>query len=299
MSPQTRKLLRFGIVSLVIALVIACGLYLPYIEAYTLLHIARVPITRFPTDVGISHYEEVQFITSDKLKLKGWYTPPQNGKVIIFVHGLGANRSDLLDEAGLAVSKGYGALLFDSRASGESEGNVNTLGYSERLDVHAAVDFVHAQAGSDAPLALFGHSMGTGSVLLAAVEIPRLRAVIVESAFETLEDNVHEGVKALTGLPSFPFAPLVVFFGERETGVDIHAVRPIDFVGKLSPTALLFIHGAKDATVSVRNAYDLYAAAKAPKQLYILPEAGHVKFLQAEPNRFPKTILTFLETYLK
>ena len=299
MSSKIRKLLTFGLTSLVIALVVTFGLYVPYAEAYSLLHKPRLSIKRFPADAGIAHYEDVQFTTSDGLKLKGWYIPPQNGKVVIFVHGLGGNREELLDEASLAIAKGYGALLFDSRASGESEGDVSTLGYSERLDIHAAVDFVHAQAGADAPLALFGHSMGTGSVLLAAVEIPGLRAVIVESAFQSVEDNVNEGVKVLTGLPPFPFAPLVVFFGQRQTGLDIRAVRPIDLVAKISPTALLFIHGDQDATLPVRNSYALYAAAKEPKQLYILPGVGHTGFLKAQPKRYPKTILTFLETYLK
>ena len=295
MPPKTRKLLTFGLTSLFIALVITFGLYVPYLQAYTLLHKPLMPITRFPAAVGISHYEDVQFTTSDGLKLKGWYIPPQNGKIVIFVHGLGSNRSELLDEAALTVAKGYGALLFDSRASGKSEGTVSTLGDRERLDVHAAVDFVHTRAGANTPLALFGHSMGAGTVLLTAVEIPNLRAVIAESGYRNVEDNI----KTLTRLPPFPFASLVIFFGQREAGVDIKAVRPIDVVARISPAALLFIHGDQDDVISVSNAYALYDAAKEPKQLYIMPGVGHTGFLQAEPERYPKTILTFLETYLK
>ena len=299
MSLKNRKMLTFGLVSLTIALVVTFGLYTPYLKAYNLVHPKREPFKRFPENVGISHYEEIQFTTSDGLKLKGWYIPPQNGKVIIFLHGLGSDRQELLDEASLTVAKGYGALLFDMRGCGKSEGTVATLGYSERLDIHAAVDFVHTQAGANAPVALFGHSMGSGAALLAAAEIPELRAVIVESAFQSVEDNINEGVKSLTGLPPFPFAPLIIFFGQREAGVDIKAVRPIDVVAQISPTALLFIHGDQDDVVPVRNAYALYAAAKEPKQLYILPGVNHGGFLQAQPERFPKTILTFLETYLK
>lgn len=299
MPPKTLKLLTFGLVSLTIALAVTFGVYIPYLKAYNLVHPKRTPFTHFPAGVGISHYEDVQFTTSDGLKLKGWYIPPQNGKVIIFLHGLGSDRQELLDEAGLTVAKGYGALLFDMRACGESEGTIATLGYNERLDIHAAVDFVHSRAGANTPLALFGHSMGSGAALLAAPEIPELRAVIVESAFASVEDNINEAVQSLTGLPPFPFAPLIIFFGQQQAGVDIKSVRPIDVVAKISPTALLFIHGDQDTTIPVRNAYALYAAAKEPKQLYILPGVNHGGFLQAEPERFPKTILTFLETYLK
>ncbi len=299
MPPKTLKLLTFGLISLVIALVVSFAIEIPYLKAYNLVHPEHKPLNRFPKDVGIDEYEDVQFVTSDGLTLKGWYIAPKNGAVVIFVHGLGADRLDLLDEAGFIVAEGYGALLFELRAHGESEGRVSTLGYYEPRDVHAAVDFVQHRAGSATLLALFGHSMGAGTTLLAATQIPAIHAVIVESAFTTLEDNISDGVKALTGLPSFPFAPLIVFFCERETGVDLRSVRPIDVVGQISPSAVLFIHGARDGTIPVRNAQALYAAAKEPKQLYILPGAGHGGFLQAEPEIFPKTILTFLKTSLK
>jgi fermentation-respiration switch protein FrsA (DUF1100 family) len=100
-------------------------------------------------------------------------------------------------------------------------------------------------------------------------------------------------------LPPFPFAPLVVFFAEREVGANLHTVRPIDVVGKISPRAVLFIHGEDDLVIRARNSRELFAAAKEPKELYIIPEVGHAGFLNAKPNRFPKTVLTFLETYLK
>lgn len=299
MPGKTIKLFTFGLIALFLLLIIAFGLYIPYLKAYNLVHPARVPFKRFPADVGISHYENVQFVTSDGLTLKGWYMPPQNGTIVIFVHGLGSDRNDLLDEAGLVVKHGYGALMFDLRANGESEGNVSTLGYTERRDVRAAIDFAHAKAGPNVPLVLFGHSMGAGTALLAAAEISEVRAVIVESAFTTLEDNINEGVRTLTGLPPFPFAPLIIFFGQREAGVDIRAVRPIDIVASIRPRPILFIHGEKDATIPIRNAHELFAAAKEPKQLYILPNVGHGGFLQAEPKVFPKTVLTFLETSLK
>lgn len=113
-----------------------------------------------------------------------------------------------------------------------------------------------------------------------------------------MEDNVNTGVHALTGLPPFPFAPLVVFFGQREANADIRAVRPVDVIGQLSPRALLLIHGGSDELTPVENAYRLYAAAGEPKQLYILPEVGHGGFFQVEPIEYPRRILAFLDQYL-
>jgi fermentation-respiration switch protein FrsA (DUF1100 family) len=164
--------------------------------------------------------------------------------------------------------------------------------------VEAAVTFVHQTAGADAPVALFGHSMGAATVLLAAVKIPEVSAVIAESAYTSVEDNISEGVRELTGLPPFPFAPLIVFFGEREAGVDIRSVRPLDVVGQISPRPLLLIHGELDGLILPENSRRLYEAAREPKELYLVPNAGHSGFLQAAPEEYPRRILAFLEKYL-
>jgi fermentation-respiration switch protein FrsA (DUF1100 family) len=298
MTPKNRKLLTFGLISLVISLIVTFVLYIPYAKTYTLVHPARVALERFPADVGISSYEEAQFVTFDGLTLKGWYVPPKNGAVVIFVHGLDSDRTDLLDEAGFIVAHGYGALLFDMRAHGQSQGDVSTLGYKERRDIRSAVAFVRSKAGATTPIALFGHSLGAGISLMAAAEIPEISAVLVESPFTTLEDNISDVTHALTGLPPF-FTPLIVFFGQQQTGVDIRSLRPLDVIGQISPRAVLLIHGAQDGVIPVRNSYELYKAAREPKQLYILPEVTHGGFLQAEPQVFPATILHFLEMYLK
>ena len=294
MTRKNRNLLVFGLVWFAILTLLSVGLYLPYMKAYGLVHPGRSAPDRFPQ----SDYQNVHFTTSDGLVLKGWYVPPRNGALVIFVDGLNGNRTELLDEADFITAAGYGAFLFDLRNHGESEGNVTTLGLYEVRDVQAAVAFVRQTAGPNLPVALFGHSMGAATVLLAAVKLPEVRAVIAESAYSSVEDNIAEGVRGLTGLPPFPFAPLIVFFGEREAGVDIRSVRPLDVVGQISPRPLLLIHGELDSLILVENSRRLYAAAREPKELYILPNAGHGGFLQAAPQEYPRRILVFLEKYL-
>lgn len=294
MTPKNRNLLVFGLVCFVILALLSVGLYLPYMKAYGLVH----PVRNAPDHFPHAAWQNVQFTTSDGLRLSGWYIPPRNGALVIFVHGLNGNRTELIDEADFITAAGYGALLLDLRNHGESEGNVTTLGLYEVRDVEAAVTFARQTAGADAPVALFGHSMGAAAVLLAAVKIPAVRAVIAESAYTSVEDNISEGVRILTGLPPFPFAPLIVFFGEREAGVDIRSVRPVDVVGQISPRPLLLIHGELDDLILAENSRRLYEAAREPKELYLLPNVGHGGFLQAEPKKYPRRILTFLEKYL-
>jgi fermentation-respiration switch protein FrsA (DUF1100 family) len=273
------------------------GVWFAHERTMGLIHPGRSAPSRTPTDVGISRYENVSFKTSDGLRLDGWFILPttQPGSAFIFVHGLGANRSELLDEAAMFARRGYGALLIDLRNHGTSEGTMTTLGYAEVEDVRAAVQYLFTRSEVDPQrIGLLGHSMGAATVLRAAARIPQARVVIAESAFTSLDDNIAEGVQGLTGLPPVPFAPLVIWFGERETGMNIQQVRPIDDVPLISPRGVMLIHGARDPIIPVRNSEQLYQVAHEPKQLYIVSNAEHNGLYAANPQDFEIQVMSFI-----
>lgn len=297
MSRKIRNLTLFGLGSLLVIFLLAFGVYLPYGRAYGLVHPARAPIDRAPADLGLPS-EDIQLTTSDGLTLTAWYIPPRNGVVVICAHGMGGNRTQFLEEAAFLYGKKYGVLLLDLRNHGESEGDVTTLGLYETRDIAAAVEYIRQREGADAAVAAFGHSMGAATVLMAAAQLPEIDAVIAVSPFTSVEDNISEGVRTLTGLDPRFFAPLVLFFGQRLAGVDISAVRPVDVIGSISPRPVLLIHGAKDETLPVRNSYELYEAARDPKELVVYEGVGHGGFVFQEPKQYPKKVLGFLEKYL-
>lgn len=292
------RLIAFAVAGIVIAAV-STGVWLAHDRAYALVHPGRAPITRTPADVGMANYEAVSFKSPDGLTLKGWYAPTQNGAVVILVHGLGGARTDLLDDGALLAARGYGILAFDLRNSGESDGTVTTFGLLEVNDVRAAVDFVVALPGVDADrIGLMGHSMGGATAIMATARIPEIKAVVARSAYTSIEDNIGNGVESLTRLPSFPFAPLVVFFGQQQAGVDIRQVRPVDDIVTISPRPVLLVHGALDKTIPVANSYALYEAAKAPKELYIIENAGHGMLPQAGGEEYVRRVVGFFDRYL-
>lgn len=297
MLRKIRNLAFFGLTCLLVSALLIILIALPYGRAYGLVHPARAPIDRAPVDLGLS-YEDIQLTTSDGLTLTGWYIPPRNGVVVICVHGMGGNRAQFLEEAAFLYSKKYGVLLLDLRNHGESEGDVTTLGLYETRDVAAAVEYIRQREGADAAVAAFGHSMGAATVLMAAAQLPEIDAVIAVSPFTSVEDNVSEGVRALTGLDPRFFSPLVLLYGQWLAGVNISAVRPVDVIGSISPRPVLLIHGAKDETLPVRNSYELYEAARDPKELVVYEGVGHGGFIFQEPKQYPKKVLNFLEQYL-
>lgn len=293
-----RNLFLFGLTVLLVSFGVL-GIRLAHQRAMWLVHPGRSTPHRTPGDVGIAQWREVDFQSQDGLSLSAWVVPSQNGATVILVHGLGGNRAQLLDDAAMLVEDGYGALLIDLRNSGSSEGDLTTMGYLEVLDVGGALAFLSAQPENDPErVGLLGTSMGGATAILAAARYPEIKAVIAQSTFTCVEDNISDSFKALTGLPPFPFAPLVVWFGEREAGVDISQVSPLDGIEAISPRAVLIVHGELDELIPVENAHRLYAAAGEPKELYVIANAGHSELPQAQPEKYRKHIVRFFDRYL-
>jgi alpha-beta hydrolase superfamily lysophospholipase len=286
-----------------LALIVSSGLILAYFAARPVLHPRRSQPRFTPADLGIEHWEEVRFSATDGVELEAWFVPPDphaDGATIIFVHGLGGNRGELLAEATMLVSHGYGALLIDLRNHGRSHGSLTTLGYAEGEDVCGAVDYLltRSEVNPDR-IGLLGFSMGAAAVLRAAARIPGIHAVIAESAYSCLRDNIAQGIIAKTGLPPFPFAPLMIWIGEHMTGLHIDQICPIDDVAHMAPRPMLFVHGAQDYTVNATNSVKLYQAANGPKELYLIKQASHTGLALAEPVEFEKRIAGFLDWSLR
>lgn len=292
---------RLGLVGavLLVASFAVMGTWLAHRRAYGLVHPGRTFASRTLESVGVTEYQDVSFSSTDGITLQGWYVPPDNGAVVILVHGFGGNRSGLLDDARILVKSGYGVMLFDLRNSGESEGETTTFGLLEANDVQRAVDFVLAQPGVDADqIGLLGHSMGGATVILAAAQDQRVSAVVAQSTYTSLEDNVGDTLRQLTGLPPLPFAPLVIFFAEREAGLDITEVRPVADIAAISPSAVLIVHGEEDELIPVANAYELYEAAEAPKEIYVIPGGKHYGLPKSEPEEYIERVVGFLNRHL-
>lgn len=281
----------------------AGAIYLAHWRAMALVHPPRSRPSATPADWHIPHWEEVRFRSADGLELAGWFIPPDpasDGATVIFLHGLGNHRGELLEQAAVLAGHGYGALLFDLRNHGESQGTLTTLGYYEVEDVRGAVAYLLGRS-EVAPerIGLLGMSLGAATGIRAAARIPEIKAVVAQSAFATLQDNVADGVRAFTGLPPFPFAPLVIWFGEREAGIRMRDVRPLDDVSRISPRPILLIHGEQDSAIPPINSQRLYDAAGEPKELYLIPNAGHGGFLDADRRAFEEKVVGFLNRYLR
>lgn len=260
-------------IPLLFLLILVAGAYVIDYYAKALTKAGSWPITGTPADVGLA-YEDVTLITSDGLKISGWYLPGIKPDAIVIVHGIWANKQAILPAAVMLSEVGYHILMIDLRGHGLSEGEKLSYGYYEALDVQASVDYLLVQPGVE-KVGLMGYSLGGAAVVRATAVDERIQALVVESSFSSLSDAVDDSFSRHTGLPSWPFAPLLVKAAEKELGLTVDQVDSTHALATMSPRPVLIIHGSDDDLFPVRHAYKMYEMAQEPKDLWIIEGLKH------------------------
>jgi len=92
---------------------------------------------------------------------------------------------------------------------------------------------------------------------------------------------------------------MIVFFAERQTGVDFNAVNPVNELQRFKDTPILIMHGTVDDWIPFAQGQALYESTKKPKQLYTIQGAKHFPVLDADPEGIKKVLLDFIHEYLK
>jgi pimeloyl-ACP methyl ester carboxylesterase len=268
----------------------------PVRAAYWFVHPPRRRLTEEERSLArrqLPGLEDVVLTTRDGLVLRGWFVPGSRRDAVVLVHGLTDNRAELLPEAEILSAKGHGVLLYDSRASGDSDGDTATWGDRERLDVAAALDFLGARADVDAArVGAYGFSVGSTTVALAAVEDERIHAVLLGPIWPTLEDELKRKMPRFAGLSA---AIGTAAFGAF--GVGVQALRPIDVIGKIPPRPLMLISGSVDDDTPPAIMERVHAAVPSAPW-WLVPGAAHGHYAEVAPVEYPRRLAGFFDAAL-
>jgi hypothetical protein len=274
----------------VAALVIGFLVVFPVAFAINATHRARTAVEA--ADLGRA-YERVSFITSDGLRLAGWYVPSRNGAAVIAVPG----RSGPVAHARMLARHGYGVLLFDRRGEGESDGDFNAFGWGGDTDIKAAVTFLAGRPDVDAArIGGLGLSVGGEMMLETAAEDERLRAVVSEGAgVRSLAEHWDDPGPAAA---QKPFSDWVV----QTLALTVLANRApppglSGLVDDIAPRPLLLIRGLHGQQQEVLNRV-YYDAAREPRTLWEVPGAGHTAALSALPQEYARRVVGFFDRAL-
>jgi pimeloyl-ACP methyl ester carboxylesterase len=251
----------------------------------------------FPDQFGLS-YEKVSFQTSDGLTLKGWFLPSPTGedRTLLMCHGWGDNKGKLLAETYFLNSVcGFNLFYFDNRSHGESSGSITTIGCLEVLDFHAAIDYLRLHKPQCLKrLGVFGLSMGAAVAAMAVPAHPEVKAVVLESPFTSYRQVVRRWAWNNLRVPYFPLTMIVLWLLRLRVGrEDVDSYSPISFISRMAPRPVLVIGGDADPLMLPKDVRALFAAAREPKELWMIPGAAHGKCRELAGAEYDRRVREF------
>jgi pimeloyl-ACP methyl ester carboxylesterase len=250
-----------------------------------------------PADMGYP-YEDVSFVTRDGVTIRGWWIPSQNRAAVIVLHPMASNRLGALDHARLLAQHGFGSLLIDLRAHGESGGERLTFGGSEYLDVSGAVDYLQARTEVESGrIGVLGLSLGANFAILGAAHDDRIAAIVADAPGATVFRDWPRPVSVSDAI-YVPF-DLMFFFYLRRLGGVAEPVSIRGAVSKLAPRPIFLVGGdTPGSTREQRSITQFFAAASDPKEMWIIPNTQHIAGLQTRPDEYEARVTGFFDHYL-
>jgi uncharacterized protein len=240
---------------------------------------------------------EAQVVTIEMpggVTLRAWHASRgPDAPLVIFFHGYSTEKTRLLFEARELHALGASVMLLDFRGSGGSSESYSTLGWQEAEDIAAAVAFARKHL-PHSRLILYGQSMGSVAIL-RAIHAHRMRpdAVILESVFDTMLSAIRARFRAM-GVPSFPSAELMTFWGGRQFGFNGFAHNPVDYARSLSCPAL-YLHGRDDPRAPEDQARRVFDATPSTRKTFVAFDGvGHGSYAGVHPDAWRPLVEDFI-----
>lgn len=297
---RKRHTVRHFIIFIFITVLLA-AIIIMSISAYVgwnLSHPEKRSIPVFSSNI-VPEYENISFKDiNDSLTLKGWYfTVKGSSKTVILAHGYRQNRlalgEETIDLIKALLNAGYNVLTFDFRNSGESEGNMTTVGLMEKDDLLGAVRFIKQRGSSS--IVLMGFSMGAATSIVAASESPDVDAVIADSPFSDLTEYLNSNLSVWSNLPSIPFNQSTLLAMKILLGVDTSKFSPVKSIVIKPQKPVFLIHSKDDDLIPVENSHKLLSAGGNAVQFWETSGVGHIESFKGYKEEYLKRVLEFLD----
>ncbi|MGB7539741.1 MAG: alpha/beta hydrolase [Anaerolineales bacterium] len=290
-STYWRNLIGFAAGSLLAGIIFAFYGILPVHYANSRAHPPRLPICCVsPKDWGIP-FEEVSIESEEDILLRGWYIRSRNGAAVIVAHGIGGNRTSDLEKGAALAREGFGVLLLDLRAHGESGGETITFGGA---DIQAGVRFLEAQPDVLRKIGVLGSSLGGLQAIQAAAGMQAIAGIITDGA----APNAFEDLPVPHGWERWLDTPFqwVAF----QTWISLGVPGPLSVVealGKIAPRPVLLISGTLgDYEREMQRKF--FRAAGPGCTLWEIPEAGHTESWIKRKKEYGERMIAFFSQAL-
>jgi hypothetical protein len=199
-------------------------------------------------------YRDIEVTTSDGLRGRLLYHPPQPGRpVILFFHGNGDSVLGSMVAVQSLVAAGYGAVLPEYRGFNGAAGMPDEQGLYR--DARAARTWMTTNGIGPDRTVIIGYSLGTGVAAQMALE-QTPRALVLVAPYASI---------AHAAAARFWWLPAASLISEH-----------FDTAAKIGRIAcpILLIHGDADTTIPPENSAEL-AQLRPDARRIVIPGAGH------------------------
>ena len=269
--------------------------------AYSPIRPSRVALNGITPSKFNLRYNDFNITVEDTITLKGWFVFTDAIKphgTIFLLHGIGSNKSAMLENAKLLVSNGYNCVLYDARANGESGGLNCTFGYYEKKDLSSFIDSVLIRFPESGPIGAFGHSMGAAVIIQTLEYDKRIKCAVVESSFSNLRETIYDYSQAIYNLKLNTLVDRALIRSEDIAKFKVDDVNPSQSA-KLIWQPVMVVHGLGDEKISYKYGKEIFNNLKSPfKKWYQIPGAKHNNISIAGGKDLDSAIVHYFRSYL-
>ncbi|MDP2652997.1 MAG: alpha/beta hydrolase [Candidatus Omnitrophota bacterium] len=238
------------------------GLFVRYLESVSIFYPSRT-ISYHPSQIGLA-YEDVTFITSDHVRLNGWFVPRAGATATLLVfHGNAGNIGDRLEKVLIFHDLGLNVFIVDYRGYGKSEGKPSEAG----LYKDAGAAYAWLAGDKKVPpsrIIVYGESLGGVAATYVASRKPA-GALVLDSAFTSAADMAK---LIVPGVPSWLLSA---------------KLDAVGMAAKVSAPTLV-LHSRDDEIVPFRQGKKMFDAARDPKELVVIRGSHNEGFITSRPE---------------
>lgn len=245
-------------------------------------------------DTAPEGLDDITLTTSDGVKLKAWYAPPNNNTVIILIHGGTGSRNSIRPYVNMLTKNGFGVLAFDIRGHGESTGHGNACGWEGEIDVETALNFLSKQKKVNA-IGGLGISLGGEILLGSASKYPEIKAIVSDGAsYRCTEDYIsipYQNTLMRSWVKRVLYYSLQFFSGDKPPTSILNSLKKAE-----NTQVLLIAAGNNHEEIEYNKLFYKYINQKA--KLWIVENIGHTLAYFKYPDEYEKRIVEFYKENL-
>jgi len=284
----------------ILLLVIILILGLSGFATYRILFPPKLAETIDPSSFLLQNYLSLPFRSKEGTPIEGWFIPSVRGAPVIFLcHGYRSNRSELLTLASNFQENGYPLFIFDFRGHGTSPFHITTLGNKEAVDLLSAVEMITARSDVDPDrVGVWGVSLGAYVALSAAVSSEKIRALVLDSPFESPGSFIEFQTTSVLGVNNFVFKKLahfgfflLTFSGGHGNDELLKSLSVLEGRDKLFITT-------EEAPILEMQTLNVFNHSPQPKDLLRLKHSKTSILYDVERKNYENTVVEFFKKHL-